>query len=141
MTAFRISDVGPVDGMGRRSFTLHWNEHLPASTPNTIGRRAQCFRADLDATIRDLRKRGHVVTGEHATRPHRFRCHCCGADYHTTAPQDPRRDAGYGTCERCIAWSAGRRADVPPCAAAMGCLCAGHARGNSASEACDTTEG
>lgn len=29
---------------------------------------------------------------------------------------------------------------IPPCAAAMGCLCAGHARGNSADAACDTTE-
>lgn len=30
--------------------------------------------------------------------------------------------------------------DVPPCAAAMGCLCAGHARGNPADAPCDTTE-
>jgi hypothetical protein len=32
------------------------------------------------------------------------------------------------------------REEVPPCAAAMGCLCAGHARGADASEPCDTTE-
>lgn len=31
--------------------------------------------------------------------------------------------------------------DVPPCAAQMGCLCAGHARGNAASAACDISEG
>lgn len=30
---------------------------------------------------------------------------------------------------------------IPPCAAAMGCLCAGHARGNPADVACDTREG
>lgn len=30
--------------------------------------------------------------------------------------------------------------NTPPCAAAMGCLCAGHARGNPASAACDTSE-
>ncbi len=29
---------------------------------------------------------------------------------------------------------------IPPCAAAMGCLCAGHARGNDPDAACDTTE-
>jgi len=30
--------------------------------------------------------------------------------------------------------------DVPPCLGSMGCLCAGHARGNSAAVACDTSE-
>lgn len=30
---------------------------------------------------------------------------------------------------------------IPPCAASMGCLCAGHARGNPASVPCDTSEG
>lgn len=29
---------------------------------------------------------------------------------------------------------------IPPCAAMMGCLCAGHASGLSADEACDTSE-
>lgn len=29
---------------------------------------------------------------------------------------------------------------VPACAASMGCLCAGHARGNDADAACDTRE-
>jgi hypothetical protein len=29
---------------------------------------------------------------------------------------------------------------IPPCAAAMGCLCAGHARGNSPQSPCDTSE-
>lgn len=29
---------------------------------------------------------------------------------------------------------------IPPCAAAMGCLCAGHARGNAADAPCDTSE-
>jgi|SRR6185312_2557275 len=29
---------------------------------------------------------------------------------------------------------------VPPCAASMGCLCAGHARGNDADAPCDTQE-
>jgi hypothetical protein len=29
---------------------------------------------------------------------------------------------------------------LPPCAASMGCLCAGHARGNPASARCDTSE-
>lgn len=33
-----------------------------------------------------------------------------------------------------------RAARVPPCAASMGCLCAGHARGNPADDACDTSE-
>lgn len=32
------------------------------------------------------------------------------------------------------------RANLPPCAASMGCLCAGHARGDDASAPCDTTE-
>jgi len=31
-------------------------------------------------------------------------------------------------------------AGLPPCARYMGCLCAGHARGNPADEACDTDE-
>lgn len=31
-------------------------------------------------------------------------------------------------------------AAVPSCAAAMGCLCAGHARGDAADAPCDTTE-
>jgi hypothetical protein len=30
--------------------------------------------------------------------------------------------------------------DTPSCAAAMGCLCAGHARGNPADAPCDTSE-
>lgn len=30
--------------------------------------------------------------------------------------------------------------ETPPCAASMGCLCAGHARGNPASTLCDTSE-
>jgi hypothetical protein len=29
---------------------------------------------------------------------------------------------------------------LPPCAESMGCLCAGHARGNAADAACDTRE-
>ena len=29
---------------------------------------------------------------------------------------------------------------IPPCAASMGCLCAGHARGDDADAACDTRE-
>jgi hypothetical protein len=33
-----------------------------------------------------------------------------------------------------------RPSKIPPCAAAMGCLCAGHARGNDADAACDTSE-
>lgn len=33
-----------------------------------------------------------------------------------------------------------RDSALPACAASMGCLCAGHARGNPASAACDTTE-
>jgi hypothetical protein len=33
-----------------------------------------------------------------------------------------------------------RRRRIPPCAASMGCLCAGHARGADADAACDTTE-
>lgn len=31
--------------------------------------------------------------------------------------------------------------EIPRCAASMGCLCAGHARGNPASAPCDTSEG
>lgn len=30
--------------------------------------------------------------------------------------------------------------EIPPCAAAMGCLCAGHARGDPASAECNTDE-
>ncbi len=33
-----------------------------------------------------------------------------------------------------------RKKEIPRCAASMGCLCAGHARGNPASAACDTSE-
>jgi len=32
------------------------------------------------------------------------------------------------------------RTETPPCAAFMGCLCAGHARGNPACDPCDTSE-
>lgn len=31
----------------------------------------------------------------------RFTCHCCGASIKTDKPQDPQRDYGFGTCERC----------------------------------------
>lgn len=41
-------------------------------------------------------------------------------------------------CETCFPVS---ERPIPPCLAAMGCLCAGHARGNPASAACDTSEG
>jgi hypothetical protein len=30
-----------------------------------------------------------------------FRCHCCSADFLSAKPQDPHRDLGYGTCQRC----------------------------------------
>jgi hypothetical protein len=30
-----------------------------------------------------------------------FRCHCCSANFLSAKPQDPQRDVGYGTCERC----------------------------------------
>ena len=30
--------------------------------------------------------------------------------------------------------------DLPPCAQSMGCLCAAHARGAAATEACNATE-
>jgi hypothetical protein len=30
--------------------------------------------------------------------------------------------------------------NIPPCAEAMGCLCAGHARGNAADAPCDMSE-
>lgn len=36
--------------------------------------------------------------------------------------------------------AAGERLGIPACAASMGCLCWGHASGNPASAACDTTE-
>lgn len=32
------------------------------------------------------------------------------------------------------------RSRIPPCAASMGCLCAGHARGNAHGAPCDTSE-
>lgn len=32
------------------------------------------------------------------------------------------------------------RAAVPACVLSMGCLCAGHARGNAGQDACDTSE-
>jgi len=41
---------------------------------------------------------------------------------------------GGGPCPR----HGGEKA--PPCVAAMGCLCAGHARGNPADAPCDTRE-
>ena len=48
-------------------------------------------------------------------------------------------------CDRCAGLSTLKGApeseeEIPPCAASMGCLCAGHARGNPADAACDTTE-
>lgn len=33
-----------------------------------------------------------------------------------------------------------KKAAIPPCLASMGCLCAGHMRGNAADAPCDTTE-
>ena len=53
----------------------------------------------------------------------------------------------FCSVERCL-WRTGgglcprhsHLAGVPMCAAAMGCLCAGHARGNAADAPCDTTE-
>ena len=30
-----------------------------------------------------------------------FRCHCCDEVFKTSKPQDPQRDTGFGTCERC----------------------------------------
>lgn len=38
------------------------------------------------------------------------------------------------------AWSDLNKSSLPLCVQAMGCLCAGHARGNDASEPCDTSE-
>lgn len=43
----------------------------------------------------------------------------------------------YGLTSEARVWPPIR---IPPCAASMGCLCAGHARGNDADAACDTTE-
>lgn len=30
-----------------------------------------------------------------------FRCHCCDDRFYSDKPQDPERDIGYGTCEKC----------------------------------------
>ena len=52
----------------------------------------------------------------------------------------PDLDRAHG--ERRAAYLAreAARAALPPCAASMGCLCAGHARGTASTVACDTSE-
>lgn len=47
------------------------------------------------------------------------------SDAFFTAPEKPRRE---------------RRSDLPQCVQAMGCYCAGHARGNDMDSPCDTSE-
>ncbi len=41
-----------------------------------------------------------------------FRCGCCGADFLSTAVDQAKhdQDAGYGICERCVDWIAGKDA-------------------------------
>lgn len=50
----------------------------------------------------------------------------------------------WQTEDEAAAWRAAKDAetedDVPACATSMGCLCAGHARGNLATDECDTNE-
>jgi hypothetical protein len=54
-----------------------------------------------------------------------------------TLKAGPRRSHGYLYI---VAWRIAGMPAVPPCAASMGCLCAGHANGASPLEACNTTE-
>ncbi len=35
----------------------------------------------------------------HAPRP--WTCHCCASQFQSVKPQDPNRDLGYGTCDKC----------------------------------------
>ena len=44
------------------------------------------------------------------------------------------------TCKACLRFIEKHGLSLPECAASMGCLCAGHARGNLASAPCDTSE-
>jgi hypothetical protein len=55
---------------------------------------------------------------------------------------DPNADWSPDTIDAIAQRLAFLRPDesIPPCAASMGCLCAGHARGNDAAAACDTSE-
>jgi hypothetical protein len=50
----------------------------------------------------------------------------------------PHSDRDEVLCDACKAKFA--RAKVPACVESMGCLCAGHARGNAGQDACDTSE-
>lgn len=80
---------------------------------------------------------------------------CC-ADYGEPPEVDPPEcvcsEPARGKddrCDTCGNWIYAEPEDTtmpraqnapPPCLASMGCLCAGHARGNSATAACDTSE-
>ncbi len=35
-----------------------------------------------------------------------YMCHCCGEGFDSSKPQDPERDVGYGTCEKCAPYVA-----------------------------------
>lgn len=68
--------------------------------------------------------------------------------YYTTRPAKPAeyrelakelRAIGYHLDIR-KRWTRNRKEAIPPCAAAMGCLCAGHARGDSPDLPCNTNE-
>jgi len=77
-----------------------------------------------------------------------FRRGCEARQHERDAKLAAARAAGKPVCKRCGVDGTccvppcefeGHPA-IPPCAAAMGCLCAGHARGNPADAACDTRE-
>lgn len=68
--------VGDVLRLRLPAYPVHWTE-LDAEVCERLG----CVRVQLP--------RAH------------FRCHCCGDGFYTDKPQDPERDDGFGTCDRC----------------------------------------
>ena len=59
-----------------------------------------------------------------------------GDGHRTFAAYDGRSDSFFTAPEKPQA----PRSDLPQCVQAMGCYCAGHARGNAADSPCDTSE-
>ena len=50
------------------------------------------------------------------------------------------RERAFVAAAKVLLAKMGETKNIPPCAASMGCLCAGHAKGNAATEPCDTSE-
>lgn len=126
--------------LDNRNYRDGWSQWPPAAMVSFVNGKA-IFYTDAD------KKRIAFIYSFAAKASKRCRYDDCANQYPVARDDEPttcplcREYCGLPALTESERIANGLAEGVPPCAAAMGCLCAGHARGNPASAACDTSEG